>query len=329
MIHCLKTFVVQFTIVPKRFFNYFQNKFMKRDTTLVFSLFFILGMIVFIPAYGDHPEVTIETAAGSGAPGCEQTDEGCYLPTTVTVFVDGVVIMSNTDTAAHTFTAGTPADGPSGEFDTGLLMGGNSFEYSPDTEGEIPYFCMVHPWMVGVILVEEAGSEGTEEKHDKDEEHGEHEETEKSEEHEETTTMIKGMSEDGSVNIDIMTTDPTMDEKMTIIVEFSNASGEEQKHMNYDILATQNGDQVLLDEDVHLMEANAKHITSPLGSSDPVDVQITLHGIGMSEPFTGPKGDIVQFNVVPEFGAIAMIVLGISIASVVILSTKTKMIPRF
>ena len=32
-------------------------------------------------------------------------------------------------------------------------MGGNSFEYSPETAGEIPYFCMVHPWMLGTILV--------------------------------------------------------------------------------------------------------------------------------------------------------------------------------
>ena len=63
--------------------------------------------------------------------------------------------MKNTDTAAHTFTAGTPDEGPTGEFDTSLLMAGGSFEWSPDSEGIYPYFCMVHPWMIGTILVGE------------------------------------------------------------------------------------------------------------------------------------------------------------------------------
>ncbi|MDH3312002.1 MAG: hypothetical protein OEM28_02510 [Nitrosopumilus sp.] len=113
-----------------------------------------LLLLVFAPqAFADYSEVTIVPAAGSGAPECEETADGCYIPSTVTVDVGGVVIMSNTDTAAHTFTSGTAADGPSGKFDTGLVMAGNSFEWSPDTVGEYPYFCMVHPWMEGLIVV--------------------------------------------------------------------------------------------------------------------------------------------------------------------------------
>ena len=133
--------------------------------TKAISSFFVLfalvaGIGALAPAaFADHSEVTIETAEGSGAPGCETTAEGCYIPGTATVDVGGVVIMANTDTAAHTFTAGTPADGPSGEFDTGLLMAANNFEWSPDTIGEVPYFCMVHPWMIGTIVVQEVGAE--------------------------------------------------------------------------------------------------------------------------------------------------------------------------
>jgi len=63
------------------------------------------------------------------------------------------IILKNTDTAAHTFTAGHPDSGPTGEFDTGLLMAGNSFEFTPKTNGVISYFCMVHPWMIGSITV--------------------------------------------------------------------------------------------------------------------------------------------------------------------------------
>ena len=133
-------------------------------TLTIFSVLILFSAISLVSittpaAFADQSEVTIEAAMDSGAPGCEDTSEGCYIPSTATVDVGGVVIMSNPDTAAHTFTAGSPADGPTGEFDTGLVMAGNSFEYSPDTVGEIPYFCMVHPWMEGVIIVQEVGAE--------------------------------------------------------------------------------------------------------------------------------------------------------------------------
>ena len=126
----------------------------------ILVLFTIISIISITPAaFADQSEVTIVPAAGSGAPGCEETADGCYIPSTATVDVGGVVIMSNTDTAAHTFTSGNPTDGPDGTFDTSLLMAGGSFEYSPDTAGEIEYFCMVHPWMIGLIVVQEVEAE--------------------------------------------------------------------------------------------------------------------------------------------------------------------------
>ena len=115
----------------------------------ILSLFVLAALPI---AYA-YSEVTIVPAAGSGAPGCETEPDGCYLPSTATVDVGGVVIMTNTDSAAHTYTSGTPDGGPDGVFDTSLLMVNNSFEWNPMTVGEQPYFCMVHPWMVGSILV--------------------------------------------------------------------------------------------------------------------------------------------------------------------------------
>ena len=140
---------------------------MIKHTRQVFSIMAVFSIAILIststPVFADHSEVTIEPAIGSGAPGCETASEGCYIPKTATVDVGGVVIFSNTDNAAHTFTAGIPADGSSGEFDTGLLTVGNSFEYSPETIGEIEYFCMVHPWMIGSLIVQTAGAEEEEE----------------------------------------------------------------------------------------------------------------------------------------------------------------------
>ena len=99
-------------------------------------------------------QVTIVAADGSGVPGCEETADGCYIPSTVRVNVDDTIIFSNPDTAAHTFTSGTSGGNDIAVlFDSSLVMAGSSYEYSPDTVGEIPYFCMVHPWMQGTIIV--------------------------------------------------------------------------------------------------------------------------------------------------------------------------------
>lgn len=98
-------------------------------------------------------QVTIVPALGSGAPGCEDTIQGCYLPKSVSINVGGIVIFKNTDTAAHTWTAGSQPDGPSGEFDTSLVISGSSYEWKPNIAGTFPYYCMVHPWMNGEIIV--------------------------------------------------------------------------------------------------------------------------------------------------------------------------------
>ena len=64
--------------------------------------------------------VTVEPVAGSGAPGCETTE--CYTPSTATIAAGGTVTFTNTDTAPHTSTSGSAANGPDGVFDTSLIL---------------------------------------------------------------------------------------------------------------------------------------------------------------------------------------------------------------
>ena len=94
----------------------------------------------------------VETAMGSGAPGCE-TSNACYLPQDITISTGDTVLWDNVDTAAHTVTGGSPADGPSGVFDSSLLMAGLDYSFTFDDAGNYDYFCMVHPWMVGSVTV--------------------------------------------------------------------------------------------------------------------------------------------------------------------------------
>lgn len=96
--------------------------------------------------------VSVEIPTGTSSPGCEASN-ACYSPASVTINAGDTVEWKNIDTAAHTVTGGSPADGPSGVFDSSLIMGGASFAHTFDDAGSYDYFCMVHPWMIGNVQV--------------------------------------------------------------------------------------------------------------------------------------------------------------------------------
>ena len=96
--------------------------------------------------------VSVNIPTGTSVPGCEETNE-CFLPASVTINVGDTVEWTNTDTAAHTVTSGSPAEGPSGVFDSSLILGGAQYSNTFEESGSFNYFCMVHPWMVGNVQV--------------------------------------------------------------------------------------------------------------------------------------------------------------------------------
>jgi plastocyanin len=82
-------------------------------------------------------------------------DEGyLYEPDTIQVKVGDTVTWTNTDDALHTVTSGSGTDENMGaEFDSGMMSTGKTFEHTFGTAGEFPYFCIIHPDMVGNVLV--------------------------------------------------------------------------------------------------------------------------------------------------------------------------------
>ena len=96
--------------------------------------------------------VSVDMPSGTSVPGCEETNE-CFIPYEVTINVGDTVEWTNSDTAAHTVTGGSPADGPSGVFDSSLVLGGAQYAFTFEEAGNYDYFCMVHPWMVGNVQV--------------------------------------------------------------------------------------------------------------------------------------------------------------------------------
>jgi predicted secreted protein with PEFG-CTERM motif len=256
-----------------------------------FVLFAIVTGAVTSTAYAEP--VMVSTPQGTSVPGCEETNE-CFMPYMVTVDVGGEVTWSNDDSAAHTVTAGSAADGPSGEFDSSLFMAGTTFSHTFESAGEFDYFCMVHPWMAGIVSVVEAGG-------------------------------------DDGLMVDIATGTADQGESLSIDVTFT-MMGVAVEHVNYDIKATQNGEVVLDLMDLHEHNGVGNHITDPLpaAASDdaPVEVEIMFNGFGIDEPFTGPIGQVDTAQVVPEFGTVAMMILAVAIISIVAVTAKTRVIPR-
>ena len=99
---------------------------------------------------GAPSNVVVNNASGSSTPGCEPD---CFIPTTATIRAGGTITWMNGDTAAHTATAGTATNGPSDVWDSGLIMAGSSFSHTFEAAGTFDYFCMVHPWMSGVVII--------------------------------------------------------------------------------------------------------------------------------------------------------------------------------
>ncbi|MBT8173720.1 MAG: PEFG-CTERM sorting domain-containing protein, partial [Nitrosopumilus sp.] len=75
------------------------------------------------------------------------------------------------------------------------------------------------------------------------------------------------------------------------------------------------------------------HMVDAVGSDEnPIDIKIVSLGIGppgSEADWTGPMGEVASAKVVPEFGTIAMMVLAVAIISIVAVTAKSRVIPRF
>jgi len=292
-----------------------------------FVLFAIVaGMITAPPAaFADpHGIETADNDLASPDPGCLSTEVGCYTPNITTVDVGHIITMTNTDEAGvHTFTSGTVdgfAASPDGTFDTGILMAGDSFDYNADTVGEFPYFCTLHVWMQGTLIVQEAAAE--------EEMQMEEEVTMELEEEvamEEEVMMEKEVAME-EVELLVTITESAMGDGTHVYLEFS------ETQVNYEMIGMQNDEKIFTIAG-HAMEMTSDHHIDAVGTPEsPLDIEIVSLGIGppgANQDWTGPTGTIDTIQIVPEFGTIAMMVLAVAIISIVAVTAKSRVVPRF
>ncbi len=91
----------------------------------------------------------ISIVPGSSAP----NNPKFYDPSPANVKVGTTVTWTNNDATLHTAVSGTPDSGPSGEFDSSYLAKGKTFSHTFDKAGTFDYYCTLHPFMIGQVVV--------------------------------------------------------------------------------------------------------------------------------------------------------------------------------
>jgi plastocyanin len=128
----------------------------------------LLVLFIVVPtqvAFADNGTITIPLGASN--PHFDTPAQFWYSPPVLTIQKGDTVTWINSDKEIHTVTSGIGVDrgqiaqakleGKSdGYFDSGPFKPGQSWAFTFDKEGTFYYFCTIHPWMVGAIVVNQA-----------------------------------------------------------------------------------------------------------------------------------------------------------------------------
>jgi plastocyanin len=92
------------------------------------------------------------TTSVSIVPGSSALTTNAFSPNPIQVSTGATVTWTNDDAQPHTATSGENAT-PDGRFDSSIMAPGATFEHTFTEAGEYPYFCLLHPNMVGTVSV--------------------------------------------------------------------------------------------------------------------------------------------------------------------------------
>ena len=105
------------------------------------------------PATAGSPGTPLTILEGSSVQGSPS-----YDPVTLTVKKGDKITVTNKDTLPHTVTSGTGPTDPNSatQFDTSIMEAGATadIETTNIDPAEYPYYCIVHPYMTGTLVVQ-------------------------------------------------------------------------------------------------------------------------------------------------------------------------------
>ena len=139
------------------------------------------------------------------------------------------------------------------------------------------------------------------------------------------SVLTKSVSSDGTINVYVESDPPKIGEEMYMYVTFTGVNEKKIEHINYAITGKQDDELIFFADNAYESEGEGLHITRVLDSDSPVDIQVTILGIGLQSDqtnWTGPRGEVVSLQIIPEFPT-ALLVLATTIGMLVIFTAKT------
>ncbi len=128
---------------------------------LLLSLLFVISAFTSF-AYAE--EYIIDIPLGAYNPELNTSAEVWYDPPQMYVTVGDTVTWYNDDKEGHTVTSGEGSGRfgwmgdnfgkPNDIFDSDRFMPGESWSYKFENSGTFSYYCTIHPWMEGILIVE-------------------------------------------------------------------------------------------------------------------------------------------------------------------------------
>jgi len=201
----------------------------------------MLGLGFIPPVFAEN--YIVDIPFGAYNPELNTPAEVWYDPPRITIVEGDSITWYNADKEGHTVTSGMGSGRfgwmsdnfgtPDGLFDSDRFMPGESWTYEFKESGKYSYFCTIHPWMEGVVLVEKAIPDYP---------------------HDATGTLIEfpllAYTPDTAVEVNLTWDPPVIKthEKIQFVYQFydpltnSNLAG-----MQYDFVIFQNGQEIFRD----------------------------------------------------------------------------------
>ena len=138
-------------------------------THLKFFCFMLLGVFALSISYMSYSfaeEITVSIPFGAFNPELNTPAEVWYDPPAISIEIGDTVTWVNSDKEGHTVTSGASSGRfgwmskdfgtPDGLFDSDRFMPSKSWSHTFEKPGTFSYYCTIHPWMEGIVVVNES-----------------------------------------------------------------------------------------------------------------------------------------------------------------------------
>jgi predicted secreted protein with PEFG-CTERM motif len=263
-------------------------------------VFFAFGVLMIIPFFSSvYAESTYDILIPSGsadpnAPFHWSSEKDGDTSGYIQIIVQDTVVWKNADTVGHTVTSGTPKEGPDGLFDSENIEAGDWFSYKFMEVGKYPYYCTLHPWRTGLVDVSSGLA---------------------------VLPRVASDVGDGSKTFDL-------EYKFNRLLRTASVS-EDTKSILFTLQGNTNSDDntltLLLPSEL-ISGVSSVSIDGTETENFSQELENGFARLVIKEiPPLAKEISITGATIIPEFGAIAVLILAIAIISIIAISEKSKL----